>query len=523
MQKISNIKVPHNFDFGDIKSFLAGVLGVAEQFLSDVKIVRKSIDARKKPNIYYVLTVAYRCSVKVNEKLDISQYKSGVTTFRELPFKKAVDSSPVVVVGSGPSGLFATLTLLNFGKKVVLIERGESVNERNKSIAAVKNGGEVNPESNVQFGEGGAGTYSDGKLNSGIKSEYRDLILNTFVQFGAREEILYLAKPHIGSDYLQIVLKNMRKEILDLGGHVLFSTKLTDVEISGGKVTAVKVECGEKTSTIETDSVILATGHSAEDTYRMLFEKGLCCEQKPFSLGVRIEHLQREINFSQYGTYDDSLPAAEYKLFSHLKNGRSIYTFCMCPGGEVVCSSSERGIVTNGMSNFARDGENANSALLVNVSGSDYGSDHPLAGYDFKNRYEKAAFKMTGSYKAPIQTVGDFLKDRESKSIGSVSPTYLPGTQFHDLKNVLPDYVSESLRYGIVELDKKLRGFAHPDAIMTGVETRSSSPIRIYRDENCESNIKGLYPAGEGAGYAGGIVSSCKDGITVATKLLERK
>ncbi len=523
MLKVSNIKVPYDFDFGDLTVFLAGYLGVSQQFLSNVKLVRKSIDARKKPNIYYILTVAFDCSIKIDCNKDITSYKQDVTEFCDLPYQNSQDASPVVVVGSGPSGLFATLTLLNFGRKVILIERGQCVEERNKSIDDIKKGKAINKESNIQFGEGGAGTYSDGKLNSGVKSMYTPLILNTFVSHGAPSDILYLAKPHIGSDYLQIVLKSIRKQILDLGGEILFNTKLVDVEVKNDAVSAIKVQCGGSVDTIETQNVILATGHSAEDTYRMLYEKGVQIGQKAFSLGVRIEHLQREINFSQYGTYDNALPSAEYKLVSHNKNGRSAYTFCMCPGGEVVCSSSENGIVTNGMSNYARDGVNANSALLVNVGGADYGSDHAFAGYDFKNKYEKQAFNITNSFSAPIQRVGDFLNDKTSSAFGEVKPTYLPGVNFFNIKKLLPDYITDTLHHGILELDNKLIGFSHHDALLTGIETRSSSPIRIFRDENCQSNIKGIYPAGEGAGYAGGIISSCKDGITVATNLLTQK
>lgn len=522
MYKISNLKVPQNYKFSSLPKIIAKELDISEQFLSNFKLVRASLDARKKPQLFYVLTVAFSCTKNILGKKNIENYTEGLTDFTSINYTKTTKKNNIIVVGSGPAGLFATLTLLNAGQGVTLVERGQCVEERNKSINLLNTQGVLNPESNIQYGEGGAGTYSDGKLNSGVKSQYNELILNTFVKFGSPEDILYLAKPHIGSDYLQVVLKNFRKEIINKGGIILFDTRLDNVVLSGSKVTAVKVTTNNKTDILPCDAVVLATGHSAEDTYKNLYVSGLHVVQKPFSIGVRIEHLQRDINFSQYGSHDKALPSAEYKLSSYLKNGRSIYTFCMCPGGEVVCSSSDSGIVTNGMSNYKRDGVNANSAVLVGVTPNDFKSDNPLAGYEYKSVFEKKAFSVGGGkFVAPAVKLGDFLNKKVSTEFGKILPTYKRGTVFADMDSILPDYVTESLRLGLVDFDNKLKGFACPDAVLTGVETRTSAPIRILRDDNCESNIKGLYPAGEGAGYAGGIISSAKDGIVVALNMLK--
>ena len=380
-----------------------------------------------------------------------------------------------------------------------------------------------NVSSNIQFGEGGAGTFSDGKLNTGNSSSiYSKKVLEEFVRFGAPEEILYTSKPHIGTDNLRKIVKNIREYIISKGGQVLFNEQVEDFEIENGKIKAVK--CSKR---IETDSVILAIGHSARDTFKRLFELGVDIKPKNFAVGVRIEHLQEDINNAQYGTQTKlKLPSADYKLVYHAKNGRTCYTFCMCPGGQVMASNSEEdSIVTNGMSNFARDGKNANSALLVNVTVEDYYKNTPLDGMYFQEDLERKAFELGGSnYNAPIQKVGDFIEDKTTTEIGKVKPTYMPGVTGANLNEILPKFVSETLKEGILELDKKLHGFADNDAILTGVETRSSSPVQITRDKDTlvSTSVEGLYPCGEGAGYAGGIMTAAIDGIKCAIKVLTK-
>lgn len=380
--------------------------------------------------------------------------------------------------------------------------------------------GKLNTLSNVQFGEGGAGTFSDGKLTSGINSPYCRKVLEEFVNFGAPSQILYMNKPHIGTDNLINIVKNMREYIISKGGTFLFNEKVTDFEFTDSHISSVY--CSKK---IETDCVILAIGHSSRDTFEKLYEKGIKMEAKDFSVGVRIEHLQSMINDAQYGKITKlSLPPAEYKLAYHSKNGHSCYTFCMCPGGQVMASSSEEGtIVTNGMSNFKRDGKNANAALLVGINQLDYNGKSPLDGIYFQKDLEERAFKLgEKNYFAPIQRVEDFLANRKSDHIGIVEPSYKPGITLCNLNDILPGFVSSTLKEGILYFDNKLSGFAHPDSILTGIETRTSSPVRILRNENLVSNIDGIYPCGEGAGYAGGIMSAAVDGIKCAVEILKK-
>ena len=376
----------------------------------------------------------------------------------------------------------------------------------------------------MQFGEGGAGTFSDGKLNSGIKDPRCRRVLEEMHRAGAPESILWQAKPHVGTDHLKAMVKNLREQIIALGGDVRFETRLTGLEIENGRVTGAVLEGPEGVSTLPTDAVILAVGHSARDTFEMLAKAGAAMSRKPFAIGARIEHRQDWINRAQYGPAagHPALGAADYKLAVHLPGGRSVYTFCMCPGGQVVAAASEAGgVVVNGMSLYARDGENANSALLVNVLPEDFGGDDPLAGVRFQRRWERAAFEAGGGdYRAPAQRVGDFLARRPSDGPGGVTPSYRPGVKWGSLDGCLPGFVTEAMREALPLLDRKLKGFAHPDAVLTGVETRSSSPVRIERDENCVSNIAGLYPCGEGAGYAGGIMSAAVDGIRCAEAVM---
>ena len=376
-------------------------------------------------------------------------------------------------------------------------------------------------KSNVQFGEGGAGTFSDGKLTTNIHDERVSDVLNIFYQCGAPEEILYLSKPHLGTDNLCNIVRNLREKIIENGGTVRFMTELTDICIQNGKLCGVVVNNSE---TIKTDHLILATGHSGRDVFEMLYRHGVEMERKPFSIGVRIEHLQEEINKAQYGDFAKYLGAADYKLSCHLPGGRSVYTFCMCPGGSVVAAACEDGkLVVNGMSTFSRDGRNSNSAVLCNVEPEDFETDHVLAGIDFQQKYEMLAFELGGcNYRAPAQLLGDFMKNKASHRAGSIQPTYPRGVKWSNLSKCLPGFAVEAIREAVVIFGRKLRGFDNKDAVLTGVETRSSSPVRIKRNEHYQSvNLAGLYPCGEGAGYAGGITSAAVDGIRIAEEIIE--
>ena len=485
----------------------------------DVKkwyIYKKSIDARKKEDIFYNYTIDIELKDKNKEKRfeKIEEYK-----MPEIKVKRTSKIQPVII-GAGPAGLFSALIFVENGIKPILIERGKRVEDRVKDVEEFINNRKFNPKSNIQFGEGGAGTFSDGKLNTGNSSIYSRKVLEEFVKFGAPKEIMYVAKPHLGTDNLVKIVKNIREYILQQGGEIFFEEEVIDFEIEKGQIKSVITNQKRK---IETDSVILAIGHSARDTFKKLNELGVKIAPKNFAVGVRIEHLQKDINMAQYGNKTKlRLGSADYKLVYHASNGRTCYTFCMCPGGKVMASNSEESsIVTNGMSNFARDGENANSAVLVNITPEDFKGDSPLEGMYFQQELEEKAFKLGGSnYNAPIQRVADFLNDKKSTFIGEVKPTYKPGVTLANLQEILPDFVTKTLKEGLIYFDKKIAGFASADAILTGVETRSSSPVTIKRNEQKMASVQGIYPCGEGAGYAGGIMSAAVDGIKVANAIL---
>ena len=520
MIRISNIKIYENIADTNIIDIVCQKYKINKSDVLEWSIFKKSIDARKKDNVHYNYSI--NLSLKNENK-----YKKFDTAKKQIPKTinvKNPDSKRVVIVGAGPSGLFAALTLIQNGVTPIVVEQGDSVENRQRVVENFRNTGTLNTLSNVQFGEGGAGTFSDGKLTSGIHNPFCTKVLEEFVKFGAPQSTLYTAKPHIGTDNLIIIIKNIREYIISKGGKFYFNTKAVDFNIENGKISSITCDNNTNLFDIPVSHLILAIGHSARDTFEKLYNKNINMERKNFSVGVRIEHLQEQINLAQYGSQTKiHLPPADYKLAYHSPSGRSCYTFCMCPGGVVIASSSEKNtIVTNGMSYYSRSGKNANSAVLVNVTPNDFEGTSPLAGIYFQKDLEEKAFVLGGSnYYAPIQRFEDFIANQKSTFIGSVTPTYLPGVTLSNLNEILPDFVSATLKEGINYFDTKLKGFANPDSILTGVETRSSSPVRIIRNENLVSNISGIYPCGEGAGYAGGIMSAAVDGIKCAVAILE--
>jgi uncharacterized FAD-dependent dehydrogenase len=527
MIRLQNIRMPLDYTERDLYHAAAKKLRISAESIQKLQVRRRSVDARKRGTVSFLFSLDVQTP---QESRLLQQFSKDNDIFpvTDIPYTVAPHSMQTrpVVVGFGPAGMFAAYVLALAGTRPIVLERGCAVEKRMEKVRKFRENAILDTECNIQFGEGGAGTFSDGKLHTGIKDVRIRFVLETFAKCGAPEEILWQAKPHIGTDKLMETVRNLRNTILSLGGEVHFSAKLTGFTQTDGALTAVQYVQDGREYEIPTNHAIFALGHSARDTMEYLCERGLPLAQKPFAMGVRVEHLQADMNRALYGAaaQHQALGAADYKLAVHLPNGRSLYTFCMCPGGEVVAAASEEGMLAvNGMSHFARAGTNANSALLVGLTPEDFGSDHPLAGMQLQRKLEKAAFLAGGgNYAAPVVRVGDFLAHRESDRFGKVMPTYIPSTTFASPDRYLPDFMCETLRLGIAAMDKKLHGFAHPDAILTGVESRSSSPVRILRDENYRSiAVKGLYPCGEGAGYAGGITSAAVDGIRCAEAVLK--
>lgn len=525
MIRITQIKISIDEPVSKVKSLVLKKLRLQESDLLDYRIYKESIDARHRGEIDFIYTV----DIKLKDEARILSKKiKNVSLAPELDYVNPVIGSKKmlhrpVVIGFGPAGMFAALLLAQNGYRPIVLERGQAVDERVKSIDKFWLEGKLNPKSNVQFGEGGAGTFSDGKLTSRVRDLRGRKVLEEFVQAGAPEDILYKAHPHVGTDLLRDIVKNIRKQIIELGGEVHFDAQVEEFLIEDEQLQAVKLADG---NIIKTNQAILAIGHSARDTFSELYDKGVTITAKPFAVGVRIEHPQSLINKAQYKEFADHprLGAAEYRLTYKASSGRGVYTFCMCPGGLVVPAASEEGgLVTNGMSEHARDQKNANSGLLVQVFPEDFPTDHPLAGVEFQKELEHKAFELGGSnYQAPVQLVGDFLDGKASKAMGSVEPSYALGVKPTNLESLFPDYVTQSMREAIIGLDKKMHGFALSDAVMTGVESRSSSPVRINRDEENYQSVstKGIYPSGEGAGFAGGIVSAGIDGLKCAESMI---
>lgn len=522
MLKLEGLKLGVDEGREKLVSLAARTLKTSEKSIRSLRVLRRSIDARG--GISFVYSVAVECD---GEAQLLRRCKSA-QSYREesyaLPSPVSSAERPVVI-GAGPAGLFAALVLAKCGARPILLERGKAVEARKRDVDRFWATGELDESSNVQFGEGGAGTFSDGKLNTGTKDPRHRFILETFVRFGAHEDILIDAKPHVGTDRLYTCMQNLRAELLSLGGEVRFSHRVSGLQTENGQLTALTVDAPEGAYILPCRHAVLAIGHSARDTFAALHAAGIRMEQKPFAVGVRIEHKQSAMDSQQYKALagHPSLPPTSYKLSAHTQNGRGVFSFCVCPGGEVVAAASEKGrAVTNGMSRFARAEENINGGLLVSVTPEDFASADILAGVALQRRLEEAAFTLGGGdYTAPAQTVGDFLAHRPSESGGTVRPSYRPGVKWCDLHECLPPFITEALEEALPMLDKKLPGFAAPDAVLTAVETRSSSPVRIVRDESYQSSLSGLYPCGEGAGYAGGIMSAAADGMRCAEIIIK--
>ena len=524
MIRLSNIRVPLDQDYSDLAGICEKKLRIRRSSIKSVKLSKKSVDARKKNDVHFIISLDIESD---NEEKILRSVKGSVrVNEKKYVIEKVPENSPrPVIVGFGPAGMFAALVLALSGARPIVLERGEDVDSRVAKVEKFRTDGILDTECNVQFGEGGAGTFSDGKLTTGIKDTRIGWVTQKLVDFGAPEEILYLARPHIGTDKLRGVVKKLREYVISLGGEVRFGSKFNGFTTENGRISTVTYTSGGEEHELTASDLILATGHSARDVFEMLYKKKISLSQKSFSVGVRVEHLRTDIDKAMYGSFagHKALKAADYKLAVHLPNGRTLYTFCMCPGGYVMAASSEEGrLAVNGMSCFARDAENSNSALLVNVDTTDYPNDHPLAGMYFQRELEEKAFKAGGSnYSAPACTVGAFLGTSDSKDFGKVRPSYAPSVRFALPEEYLPDFVCSTLRTGISEMGRKINGFDSPEAVLTGIESRSSSPVRINRGEDLQSvSVSGIYPCGEGAGYAGGIMSAAVDGMKCAEAVI---
>ena len=527
MLRIQNIALPLDGGEAQLKKKAARILGIKPDAITSLTLARQSIDARKKNDVHYVCTVDV--TVTDQEKVMARCRDKHVSLHQNVPYAfppvRRTSSLPPVVVGMGPAGLFAALFLARNGLAPIVLERGRPVEERTADVEKFWSTGVLDTASNVQFGEGGAGTFSDGKLNTGTHDPRITTVFRELVAAGAPADILYQHKPHIGTDVLRGVVKNIRLELIRLGCDVRFGHQLTGLTLRDGAVAGLTAEGPQGAYGLPCDALVLSPGHSARDTFQMLYEAGVPMEQKAFAIGVRIEHPQSAVSLAQFGPAWEKLPAADYKLACHLPNGRSAFTFCVCPGGQVVASASQDGqVVTNGMSLRARDQENINGGFLVGVGPDDFPGDDPLAGVRFQEQWEEAAWAYGGGNPmAPAQTVGDFLAGQPSSGPRSILPSYRPGVVWGSLESVLPDYVLDTLRQALPLFDRKLKGFATPEAVLTGVETRSSSPVRIIRGQDYQSvSVRGIYPCGEGAGYAGGITSAAVDGIKVAEEIIQK-
>ena len=531
MLRITGMSMPLSYTEDMLRRRAAAVLAVPAESLIRCTLARRSVDARKKEAVHFQIavdvTVPDEEAVLRNKRCRTAQ----VSRVQPAPYVLAPLTQPPavrpVVVGSGPAGLFAALTLAQVGARPLLLERGGDVDSRQAAVESFRRTGILDTTTNVQFGEGGAGTFSDGKLNSGIKDPRSRHVLETFAAAGAPAAILWQAKPHIGTDELRRTVRGLREAILRLGGEVRFYTCVTDIVLRGGGLTALRIKTADGEAELPCSAAVFAVGHSARDTVAMLCRRGVQMEQKPFAVGVRIEHKRQMIDRSQYGAAagHPALGAADYKLHCVPPGCRGVFTFCMCPGGEVIAAASEEGgVVVNGMSEHARAAENSNSALLVGVEPADFGApEDPLAGFAFQRRMEQAAFRLGGgNYHAPVQLVGDFLAGRASAGAGDIRPSYRPGVTWTDLRGCLPQPVSAALRAALPVFGRQLSGFDRPDAVLTGVESRSSSPVRLLRDAGGESSVRGLFPCGEGAGYAGGILSAAVDGVRCAEWVLKK-
>ena len=525
MIRIQNIPLPIGGGEEQLRKRAARLLGLNPGQLRSLTLARQSIDARKKSDVHYVCTVHVEVD---NEARIMARCRDkNVSLHTEQPYAfppvRRTSPLPPVVVGMGPAGLFAALFLARNRVIPIVLERGRPVEERAADVERFWATGVLDTASNVQFGEGGAGTFSDGKLTTGTHDPRISTVFRALVEAGAPADILYQHKPHIGTDILRDVVRNVRRELLALGCDVRFGHRLAGLDVRDGALRAVAVDGPGGRYDLPCDALVLSPGHSARDTFQMLLDAGVPMAPKPFAIGVRIEHAQAALSEAQFGPAWERLPAADYKLACHLPTGRSAFTFCVCPGGQVVAAAEEGRLVTNGMSCRARDGANINGGFLVGVSPADFGSEHPLAGVEFQRRWEAAAYTLGGGgFRAPAQTVADFLARRPSTALGRITPTYRPGVTPAELDRCLPGYVADTLRGALPLFDRKLRGFAAPEAVLTGVESRSSSPVRILRGEDFQSPIRGLYPCGEGAGYAGGITSAAVDGIRVAEAIASK-